>query len=266
MTNTAWLSGAFDDFRRGFERSALWVSMAMEDQREAYAYSYIGAAWSALSFMALAGSIILVFGFGSGGAGQQHYVTYIVTGLLAWGFISGAINEAATVFTSNEPFVRGSTLPLSLYAYRAVARVSITNFYAALGAVVMLLWIDPTPSLSWLLAIPAIIFYQFTALAVIIVLGILCTYARDVRPIIDNVMRAAFFLTPIFWLPVKDSHTAIIAAANPITHYIAIFRDPLTVGTVPWESWAVCAGLTLAFWVLAILTMATFRRRIVFWL
>ncbi|MGH6861121.1 MAG: ABC transporter permease, partial [Phyllobacterium sp.] len=162
--------------------------------------------------------------------------------------------------------IKGSKLPLSLFTYHVMARNFILDGFAAIAAVGFLLW-NGYP-LGWyaLAALPPIILYALTAIPVQLLLGSLGAYTRDVKQIIDNIMRATFFLTPVIWTPVAGSRREAIAHLNPFTAYIEIFRTPLVENRIPWNFWLECLITTGSLWVIAILIFAATRRHIVFWL
>jgi ABC-type polysaccharide/polyol phosphate export permease len=79
-------------------------------------------------------------------------------------------------------------------------------------------------------------------------------------------MRLVFFATPILWMPQVNERLATIAAWNPVTHFLAVVRDPLLYDRVPVESWWVVAAVNVAGILAAAWSYAASRRNIVFWI
>ena len=98
-----------------------------------------------------------------------------------------------------------------------------------------------------------------------IVVGILCTRFRDAAHLVQSIMNVALFLTPILYFPSQVGSKAFILNWNPFTHYIAIIRDPIIYGTQPILSWTVVVSMTIIGWILAIILLHIFRKRVVFW-
>lgn len=256
---------ALKDVWDGLLRYRLWLALAKEDVLDSYRHTSIGVLWAVFSFSFFALAILLVFGLDTGRS-SSAYIAHLVTGLLAWNFISAIITQGVSVFTSQESFIKGSKLPLSLFTYHVMARNFILDGFAAIAAMVFLLWNGYPTGWYSLGAIPAVVLYALTAIPVQLLFGSLGAYTRDVKQIIDNIMRATFFLTPVIWSPSTGSHRATIANLNPLTAYIEVFRMPLVENRIPWDFWLECAVMTGSLWVLAIFIFAATRRHIVFWL
>lgn len=257
------LQDALGDLGEALRRYRLWWSLALEDIRQAYRQTVFGVIWAILSYVIFATAIILAF---TGGKPAPDFAGYIIVGLITWNYISSVILESSTVFIGAESFIKGIRLPLTLHVLRCVARIGVTTFYAAIGAAGLLLVFRAPVHLEGLAAIPAILFLVLTAVAVQIIFGTLCSYSRDFKYIIENLMRPVFFVTPIFWVGPVGSVQEIMERYNPFTHYIQIVRAPIIYGTVPQGSWLICLAISTVLWVTAILVLRKFRSQIVFWI
>ncbi len=259
------LKDAVEDIWDGARRYHLWLAFAIEDILDVYRHTSIGILWNAFSFLLYALAIILVFGLDGQGP-TDTYVVFLVTGLLIWNFITMIISQAPTIFSMNERFIKGSKLPLSIFCFQVTARAIILSAFSAFAALIVLVWHGYPHSWAALGAVPAIVWCVLTAIPVQLILGSLGAFTRDVQQIIDNVMRALFFLTPIMWVAVPGSHRHAIAKLNPFTYYIEIFRIPIVDGFIPWNAWLACILMTSVFWVAALVVFAYTRRKIVFWI
>lgn len=260
------LRDAIQDLFAGVRRCRLWSAFATEDVLDTYRHTSVGAIWAVFSFSTFAIAIILVFGMNSGSGPSPQYIAHLVTGLLAWNFMSAIISQAPNIFVANERFLKGCKLPLSVWAFQATLRTLILNSFAAIGAVMFLVWYGYPKNWTALGAVPAVAMYVLASIPVQLVLGSLGAFTRDVQQIIENLMRAIFFLTPVIWYPDAGTHRATLAALNPLTPFIDIFRAPLIDGSNPWEAWKAVIAMTVGLWVVALIVFAYARRRIVFWL
>lgn len=52
---------------------------------------------------------------------------------------------------------------------------------------------------------------------------------------------------------------------NPLTHYIAIVRDPIVSGVFPVLAWQIVGLITIFGWGLALYTLSKHGRRVAFW-
>jgi homopolymeric O-antigen transport system permease protein len=257
------LQNAFADLGEALQRYRLWWSLALEDIRQAYRQTVFGIIWAVLSYVIFAVAIITAF---TGGKPSPDFAGYIIIGLLTWNYISSVILESSTVFIGAESFIKGIRLPLTLHVLRCVARIGVTTFYAAVGAAALLVVFRAPVHLMGIAAIPAILVLVLTAVAVQILFGTLCSYSRDFKYIIENLMRPVFFITPIFWVGPAGSVQEILERYNPFTHYIQIVRAPIIYGTVPVGSWVISLAISAVLWVAAIFVLRQYRSQIVFWI
>ena len=79
-------------------------------------------------------------------------------------------------------------------------------------------------------------------------------------------MRLMFFVTPILWMPGQNGILAGAARINPMTHYLAIIRDPLLYNQWPETSWWVVLAVNAAGVAAGMIAYASTRRKIAFWI
>lgn len=246
-------------------RYRLWLALAKEDILDTYKHTSIGVLWAVVSYSALIITLVLIFDT-EDTLKTADYVAHVACGLLVWTFISGVIGQGSSIFTGNNSYIRGTSLPVSTFVFHNVAKNLVLSGFAAVGAVLFILYYGYPKSMMWIISLPAIPFLAVSAVPVQLILGSIGAYAHDTKQIINNLMRSVFFLTPIFWTPKEGTVRGIIAEWNPITQYIEIFRSPIVEDVVPWRAWLDCLAVTSAMWVAALLVFSVARRKIVFWL
>ncbi|PHQ78254.1 MAG: hypothetical protein COB66_09255, partial [Coxiella sp. (in: Bacteria)] len=124
----------------------------------------------------------------------------------------------------------------------------------------------PIPLMA-LTTVPALLLNLAILHGVVLFLGILCAWMRDLEKLIEAGMRLAFFLTPIIWM--ADSNrfgAAFIINYNPFYYMIEVFRAPVIDGVFPVHAWWIIAGLAVASNLAAMAAFAFARRRIIYWL
>ena len=97
-------------------------------------------------------------------------------------------------------------------------------------------------------------------------LGAFAARFRDVPPIIASIVRIAFFVTPIIWMPALLPHRAVLPMnLNPFFHVLEVVRAPL-LGEVPGAvSWLAMIGMTLFGVALTFVVYVRYRWRIAYW-
>ncbi len=260
-------SAALRDLADGARRWPLWTALAWEDIKTTYRRSLLGAFWITASFGAfiIAKAVIFIPILGRV-TSPEYYATYLALGFLVWQYMQNAISTSTSVFTSSESWIKNDPLPLSLYAYQNLAK-TVYNFAltSVVSAGVMIYFAMPVNGWA-LLTIPAVILLIVNALWVQLFLGVLCTRHRDFTHLVQTIMRVAFFLTPVIWIPAQLGDAAMrILWWNPFAHFVWIFRTPLLDGEPATESWIFVGIVTAVGWTLALGAFAIFRRRIAFW-
>lgn len=260
-------SGALADLKNGASRWRLWTALAWEDIQTTYRRSVLGAFWITASFGAfIAAKGVVFLPILSPESSAGYYIAYLTLGFLVWQYLASAVQSSCTVFINSEAWIKNDPLPLSLYAYQNIAKL-LYNFgltsFAAAGVMVFL----AKPMNEWaLLAIPAVLTFVVNGLWVQLFLGVLCTRYRDFTHLIQTIMRVAFFLTPVIWMPAQLGEVVMrILWWNPFAHFVWIFRTPLLDGEPATESWIFVGVVTAVGWILALSAFALFRRRIAFW-
>ncbi|HEY4253841.1 MAG TPA: ABC transporter permease, partial [Roseomonas sp.] len=191
---------ALADLLEGLARWRLAWALARNDIRHRYRGSVLGPLWITLSLavMLLAMGLLYANLFKME---LHNYMPWLAVSLIVWGLISQVMLEACTCFTAAEGVVHRFPLPYTLYALRSVMRnMLIAAHHLPLIAAVMLVF-GIAPSWSILLLPLGVLLFTVNAVAVSVLLGMICARFRDVAPIMGSVIQIVFFVTPIIWKP-----------------------------------------------------------------
>jgi len=256
---------AAQDLAEGWERRELWVAMGLQDVKRRYRRSILGPLWLTLSLAILVAALGTLYGQLMNRQ-PERYVPHLALGFIAWQFIQGAVGDGCNVFIKNKGWITNVRTPLSLFVYRMVWEHLITMGHNALVYVGVALIFGIYAGAAGLLVIPGLIFVIVNAIWVGLLLGIVCARFRDIPQIVQSVMRIAFFLTPIIWMPDQLGTRAHLALFNPFTYFVELIRAPL-LGQVPSAlTWGLALAVTVLGCTLAALIFARFRGRTPYWL
>jgi len=259
------LKAAWREWQSAFRLRTLWINFAIEDLRDRYRRTSIGLAWIVVSFALFVLVKVTIFGKLSSASGLE-FGLFVALGFAAWTFISAMVIDACTAYLHARPWMLGSAVPYPVYLLQTVFRNWLT-FGLILGVVVPALAWKPTPwTPTMLWSLPALAAYLLTSLWLAAILAPLCVRYRDLHHAVQTFMRLLFFATPILWLPSMDPGLAAIARLNPVSHYLALLRDPLLYNTLPLESWAVVVAVNAIGLPLGLFVYARTRREVVFWI
>jgi ABC-type polysaccharide/polyol phosphate export permease len=158
-------------------------------------------------------------------------------------------------------------MPLSVHVFRAVLRHLINFAHNFLIVVFILLLFPPPASSAILLFIPGLLIVITMAVVCSTVLGILGARYRDFSYAVTMFMGPMFFLTPILWAPdVLSGARALVAAANPFTHFVALIREPLLGRAPEVFSYCYALGLLVAAALIALHLLGKHRNQVPYWI
>jgi lipopolysaccharide transport system permease protein len=258
------INAAVADIHAAFRRRSVWMALAVEDIGDQHRRTALGPFWLLINYLAFAGTFIFVFQRGDTGA--PNYAAYVATGLLIWFFIMETVSQGVMLFVREDGFIKGTTLPLSLYVMRLTAQSVIRTGYALIGCLAILAFSGTAVSLGTLWAVPSVVVVLLTAPAAIIVFAFLGAYFPDSQFIVTNLMRIGMFLTPVFWTlaPGTSGVRAAFYYWNPFTYFLQIVRVPILSGFLPLRSFFLCLAISLTLWLLALVLLGRLRKQVVF--
>ncbi len=237
----------------------------MEHLAGRYRRTLLGPLWVASSTIATGIGLAIVFGGIFGGDWRQTF-PFILGSVTAWGLVAGTVMEGSTAFLAGAGLMQVKRLPMSFHAYLQMHKLVATFLHqllaywivtAALGLFVMPHW----------LFVPAILLILLIGFFLSIPIGMIATRYRDVGAMIGMVMQALFLLTPVFWQRAQmPEQRRWIVDYNPFAHLLELVRQPLLGNPPPAYEWGLSLLLLLVAMLLAVVSLALHRRRVVFWL
>ena len=260
------LNAAIDDLIKGAAMWRIWLSLSWEDLKATYRRSLLGVVWVALGFAIFVFAKVLIFSAMFRSAQNPYYYAYLVTGFFAWRFISAGINSSPLVFVKSEGWIKNDSLPLSIYAYRAVAKDFFTVSFNTIVVIAAYIYLKTEIGPYFLMTIPAIAVIILNMIWVKLFLGVISARYRDVAHLVQSVMAVMLFLSPIFWMPEQIGDLFKYLYWNPIFHFMEILRNPIIDQELNLNSWVFVGVVTVVGWIAALGVYSAFRRRVVFWL
>lgn len=211
----------------------LVANLVVRDLKVRYKGSVLGIVWSLVNPLLMMLVFWLVFGYFMPSAVPKFHV-FVLVAILPWNWFSAAasggiysiVNNAALI---NKIYFPRSALPL------AIVTSEMVNFLLALPVLIALLYVSGLPLTVFALWLPVIIAVQFVfTLGIVLLLSTANVFYRDTGMIMDVVLLAWFFLTPIIYdisayrdtmLPVIGmSAERFMYIVNPLASLVASYR------------------------------------------
>lgn len=176
----------------------LLQNLVSRDLKVRYKNSLLGILWSLLNPLLMMVVFSLVFSVLNNDA-IPKYPVFFLAAILPWNFFSGALISGTVAFSTNSALVKKVYFPREVLPLAAVLS-NLVNFAISLLVLVFFLYAFDLGLTIYALWVPVLILIQVVfTLGLCLLLGTLHVFYRDVMMILDVVMLAWFFLTPIIY-------------------------------------------------------------------
>lgn len=216
--------------------------MVVRELKGRYKSSVLGFVWSLLNPLLMMLVFTVIFTLIMPNNQIQAYPIFLLCGLLPWNyFTSGVLSSVGSVI-GNSNLVKKVYFPREILPISAVL-AQLINFLLSLLVIFVLLIVFRIPLSPQLWLLPVVIVMQTCfIIGVSLFLSAINVYYRDTTMILDVVLMAWFFLTPVFYpidiLPkayeafglVLDVHR-LMNILNPMASIVNTYRDILYLGT-----------------------------------
>ncbi len=216
-------------------------NLVVSEVKTRYKNSVLGFVWSLLNPLAMMLVFTVVFGVLWPNQQVKNFPIFLLCGLLPWNFFSASVVSSINSVLANGNLVKKVYFPREILPIAAVL-AQLVNFLLALVVLFAALLIVRTNFSPWLWTLPLIILIQTCfSLGIGLVLSTLQVFYRDTQLVMEVVMLAWFFLTPVFYtarqlpatyelwgyeIPVQR----VLYILNPMASLINVYRDLLYNG------------------------------------
>lgn len=226
-----------------FAYRELVYNLVQRELKARYKNSVLGFVWSLLNPLGMMLVFTFVFGVLMPNSLIDKYPIFLLCGLLPWNFFSASVMDSINSIPNNANLVKKVYFPREALPISNVLSQFVNfllAFFVLIGALLVFrsnFFLNP-----WLWLLPAVVLIQICfTLGVAFFLSTLNVFYRDTMIVMDVVMLAWFFLTPVFYsvelLPATVEifgSTIDVQRAyyilNPMASIINMYRDLLYWG------------------------------------
>lgn len=238
----------------------LILELVKREVKLRYRGTWIGFFWSLLNPLIMTAVYTLVFAFFLRFA-IPKYPAFLFCGLLPWMWFSEAISTGTNCFVDRSAFLRDTIFPSAILPVTSIA-TSMMNFLFSLPVLLIILLAFHV-TLGWnLMALPLIMAVQFLfTLGIVFFLGTYNVFFRDLRYIVQHVLLAGSFLTPVMYdYSVVPARYQWILKLNPMTHVINDYRSIFFHSMYPdWRDLGLVFALSIGLVVLGLWAYQTHK-------
>ncbi len=194
-----------------------------------------------------------------GNGREGIFAIWLFAGLIMWSFFSSSINGGMNALTSSGGLLSKIYFPAYAPVLGSGLAVGIQSLIEV-GILMAAFIVVANIGWTWLLALPALMFFVIFTQSLAVILAILNIFARDLAHLVNVALQLLFYMTPIIYSPEflpqswKGIPLRAIIEANPLAEFVTLFRNnvyDLTVGDA--RRWVAAVLWSLAMYALSVL-------------
>lgn len=213
-------------------------NLVVRDLKVRYKSSLLGFVWSWLNPLLLMAVFTVVFTIMLPNLSIPKFPVFVMCALLPWNFFNTSVMSATQSIVQNGHLIKKVYFPREILPISTVLS-NFVNFVLALPVLFALILVFRVPLNIWLVYLPIIMLVQLAfTVGIALVLATLNLFYRDTLVIMEVVMQAWFFLTPIFYPVELLPESKVLLGAvlpvrrltyilNPMASIIASYRSVL---------------------------------------
>ncbi len=209
-------------------------SLVRRDIKGRYKGSVLGFLWTFLNPLLQLGVYTLVFSVILKG-GIEDYYLFLFVALVPWIFFQTSVSGGATCIWDQQDLVKKIYFPREVLPLSYVVSQFVNMLLSLVVVFGVLLFSGKGVNWLALLYLPLIMAVEFLlALSIAMVVSGLTVYLRDIQYMLNIIMMAWQFLTPIMYsVELVPDELMPVFMANPMTPVIIAYRDILYYQRVP---------------------------------
>lgn len=226
--------GAIQRMRDVWRYRELLGNLVRKELKVKYKNSILGFLWTLLN-PALQ---LVVYSFVFGvlfKVGMPLFAIFFICGLLPWTFFTSAVSGGAGSVVGNSQLVNKVWFPREILPLAAIGAALVHWLLQSIVLVAALAIVQKVPDWQYLpLLIPAVLVLVLFSSALGIMLGAINVYLRDTQHLLELLLLAWFWATPVVWGYPQLSNKLVeqglpgnLGFLNPLTPVVTTFQRAL---------------------------------------
>ncbi len=216
-----------------FRYGELLKNLVIKDLKLTYKNSSLGFFWSLLSpllrtliFYVVFTKIFLI--------NIEHYVIYLLSGILAWMFFANSLNFATRSIVDNSALIKKVYFPREIYPLSSTV-AQLINFTLALAVLFLWVFFSGIDVGLPLLYLPLIIVLQLIfTVGIGLLFATIYVFTRDLGHLLELILMAWMYMTPIFYnVAMVPERFRQIYLLNPMAALITFYREIILYNRYP---------------------------------
>jgi len=181
-----------------FYRELVW-NLVKRDLKVRYRNSLLGVFWSLFNPLLMMVVFTVVFTVMTPYSEVKKFPVFVLCAILPWNFFTASVTGAIRSIVDNAPLVNKVYFPREILPI-SVVLANLVNFLIALIVLFALIIAFQIPIRPWVLLLPAVVMVQLIfTIGFSMIMATANVFYRDTQVIMEVLMLAWFFVTPIFY-------------------------------------------------------------------
>lgn len=226
------------------EYQELIYNLVIRELKVRYKDSVLGILWSLMNPLLMMVVFTIVFTVMTPVADIENFPVFLLCGLLPWNFFSASLMGSTTSIVTNAGLVKKVYFPREILPISMIL-ANLVHFFIALLILFGFIFAFRVPITIWILYLPLIVVIQIIlTMGIGLILATTNVFYRDTQQVMDVLVLAWFFFTPIFYpldilpknyelLGINLDVWRLMYILNPMASLIANYRVILYNGAPP---------------------------------
>lgn len=194
----------------------------------------LGYFWAVLSPLVGIASFLFLFFIGvlRPGEGEISYPAYVMVGTAIWGCLPGSMGAVSGGLQAQADLIMRTRIPKLALALSSLAGLLYGILISMVTMTVIFILTGTTPT-WWLLAYPLLALPMvLLGTSVGLVLSVLGSIARDLTPMISQMLALAMYVTPVIYVhsTVQNAFVKTLIDWNPMSYLVDVPRSLICLG------------------------------------
>lgn len=216
-----------------YKRKDLLVYLVVSGLKAQYRNTLLGYLWWILDPL-LMGAVYYFLRVIVLGMEGENIGAFLIIGLLAWKWLSSAVNSSSKSISGKAGIISQVYLPKAIFPFGSTMTELVNFTFGLVVVAAFLAFYRIVPGFEVLL-LPLIMGVQFMFLSAIsLVLGYYAVFVRDIDNVLSHLMRFWFYSSPVIWETGRLPEEYFwIVDLNPASTLLMGYRNILMYGMLP---------------------------------
>lgn len=215
-------------------RGLIW-RLIVRDITARYKQSVFGILWAFIAPLVM--MLIFVWikkkNFLPIGETDMPYAGFVFTGQIVWFLFSQGIISSANSMVAAGSMLTKINFPKEVLVFSAVGQTIFDFLLRVPLLMIVFVWVDFTPKITILLVPFVLLPLLFLVVGIGFYMALFNAVARDISSALGIILNLGMFVTPVIYSPPTSWPLSfLVNTVNPVSAYITVSRDLMTVGSL----------------------------------